>query len=393
MGRAMASSPFRGVTRREFLGYCGAVCVALGLGEAAVPELAMALERLAKRPNVLWSCFGECLGCSVSLLQNTSPRIPRLILQTISLDYHEAVMAPAGFQAEKSLRQTLDAGGFYWVAEGAIPTTPPEACMIAGKTAAQLAPEIYRKAKASIAIGSCATNGNVQASKPDPTGALGVLEYLKTAGGIPDAVMINMPRCPGNGDDLVLALSYVLLTGKPPELDAQYRPVMLYGQTVHDDCERRAHFEAGEFVEDYGDPHWAQGWCLFKMGCRGPVTYAPCPRTRWNDRVSWCVHNGPCTGCAEAGFWDKYTPFTAPLHDVQVPGVGAIDATTLGLAITGATAAGLAIHFVGQVATGRAGHGGPDEAADEAAHVEPAAPTAREDAPGDRPDTPEGGDA
>ena len=356
------SSPFRGVSRRKFLQYCAFLCAVVGAGEVAVPEMALALAKLAKRPNVVWSCFGECLGCSVSLLQNSSPDIPHLVLQQISLDYHEAVMAAAGVQAEKALADVVSSGDFYWVAEGGIPTKPPEACTIGGRTAGEIATEIYKNAKASIATGNCATNGNVQASAPNPTGTMGVRDWLRTHG-TPGATMIQMARCPGNGEDLVAALAYVLLYGKAPELDADGRPVFLYGQTVHENCERRAHFENGEFVETYGDAGSQQGWCLFKIGCKGPVTHAPCPKTRWNQRVSWCVHNGPCTGCAETGFWDRFTPFDRPLEGIELPGIGGVSAPTIGVAVAGAAAGGLAAHAVGQVATGRFGHGGPPESA------------------------------
>jgi hydrogenase small subunit len=255
--------------------------------------------------------------------------------------------------------------------------------MIAGKTAGEIAIECYKSAKASIATGNCACNGNVQASAPNPTGSMGVQDWLRTKGGIPDATMIQMTRCPGSGEDLIMALSYVLLTGKVPPLDSFGRPLILYGQTIHENCERRGHFEAGEFAEAYGDAGWDNGWCLFKMGCKGPSTYAPCPRTRWNDRVSWCVHNGPCTGCSEAGFWDKFTPFNQPLNNVNVPGIGGVNATTLGLALAGATAVGLGVHFVGQVATGRLGGKG---------HADPAAKPADRPAAG-RDDAAKGGDA
>jgi hydrogenase small subunit len=358
MAESERSSPIMGVSRREFIAYCSFVCATIGLGEAAVPELAMALEKLVKRPNVIWSCMGECLGCSVSLLQNTTPTVPQLVLRTISLNYHEAVMAPAGFEAEKSLNETIAGKDYYWVVEGAIPTTPPEACMIAGRTAGDLSVELYKNAKAAIATGSCACNGNVQAAAPNPTGSMGVQQYLREKGGIADATLINMSRCPGNGDDLIMALSYVLVTGKVPELDSQGRPLILYGQTIHENCERRGHFDAGEFAETFGDAGWDKGWCLFKVGCKGPETYAPCPKTRWNDRVSWCVHNGPCTGCSEAGFWDKFTPFNKPLNTVTVPGAGPVNATTLGVGLVGLTAVGLGAHFIGQVATGRLGKGG-----------------------------------
>lgn len=347
---------FRGLSRREFLSFCGAVATLIGAGELAAPDLAVALERLARRPSVVWSLFQECLGCSVSLLQSRTPSVAQLILQQISVDYHEAVMAPAGSQAEKSFRDAVGAGDFFYVVEGAIATKVPEAITIAGRTAADIVTETYRAAKATIAIGGCACYGNIQAAAPNPTGAKGVAAFLREDAGITHPSVINIARCPGNAEDMVATLSYVLLYGKLPELDPVGRPTFLYGQLVHDQCERRAHFEAGEFVEVFGDEGTQKGWCWYKMGCKGPVTYAPCPTTRWNGHSSWCVEAGPCTGCSEPGFWDRLTPFGAQAP-AAFPGVAGVSAETIGYVLGGATAAGIAAHAVGQVATGRWGTG------------------------------------
>jgi hydrogenase small subunit len=351
---------FRGVTRREFLTYCGVIAVIIGAGEAAAPEVARALEKLAKRPAVVWSLFQECLGCSVNLLQSRTPSVAQLILQQISLDYHEAVMAPAGSQAEKSFRDTVDGGEFFYVVEGAVATKPPEAITIGGKTAGQIVTETYKKAKGTIAIGGCACFGNIQAAAPNPTGAKGVAAYLREDAGIADAAVVNIARCPGNAEDMIAALSYILLYGTVPPLDAVGRPLFLYGTLIHDQCERRAHFEAGEFIEEFGDAGTRKGWCWYKVGCKGPVTYAPCPTTRWNGHLSWCVNAGPCTGCSEPDFWDKVTPFYAQAP-AALPGVAGVSAETVGYVLGGAVAVGLAAHAVGQVATGRWGKGAPTE--------------------------------
>ncbi len=343
------------VSRREFLGYCGAIAALIGLGEAGAVDVAAALEKLAKRPSVVWSSFQVCTGCAISLLQSRTPTVAQLILQQISLDYQDNVMAPAGDAAEKSFQDALEAGDFYYVVEGSIPTKIPEAMSIHGRTGLEIAKEAYAKAKGTIATGSCATFGNVQASKPNPTGAKGVADALAEAG-VSDPVVINMPRCPGNGEDLIAALSYILVNGKLPPLDAEGRPEFLYGHLIHTDCFRRGHFEAGDYVESYNDPRIQEGWCLYKLGCKGPVTYAPCGVTMWNGHVSWCVHNAPCIGCSEAQFWDKLTPF-----DQQLAGVGGFPAQTIGEVIGVAAAVGIGAHLIGQAVTGRLGRGGPPE--------------------------------
>ncbi len=284
-----------------------------------------------------------------------------MILREISLDYHEAVMAPAGDQAEKSFRDIVDKGDFFYVVEGAIATKVPGAMTIHGKTSMDIAADTYKKAKATIAIGTCATYGNIQAAAPNPTGAKGLAAFLKENAGIANPVVVNVSRCPGNAEDLIAVLSFILLNGKPPALDAIGRPTFLYGGLIHDNCERRGHFDAGEFVEVFGDEASQKRWCLFKMGCKGPQTFAPCPTTRWNGHLSWCVHNGPCIGCAEPNFWDKLTPFYQQTSNIRVPGVGGVSVTDVGIAIGVITAVGIGAHFIGEAASGRLTHRTPTE--------------------------------
>ena len=168
------------------------------------------------------------------------------------------------------VRRRRSTQGAYWVIEGSIPEKIPGAIAIGGKYAGDIAKEFYPKAKGVIAIGSCACFGNVQARTPNPTGAMGVGKWLREKGGIPDAKVVNLPRCPGNGDDLVATLVYILVNGKLPDFDDAGRPLFLYGQTIHDTCERRAHFEAGEFVEQFGDEGSLQALVLLQGRLQGP---------------------------------------------------------------------------------------------------------------------------
>jgi [NiFe] hydrogenase small subunit len=141
---------------------------------------------------------------------------------------------------------------------------------------------------------------------PNPTGAKGVSEAL----GIKT---VNIPGCPPNPINFVGTVVNYLLFGKLPDLDDKGRPLFAYGQLVHDQCPRRGHFEAGEFVKSFDSPEAAQGWCLYEMGCKGPDTYNNCPLVKFNDGTSWPVQAGhPCIGCSEPGFWDKMTPFYKP---------------------------------------------------------------------------------
>lgn len=352
-------TPLLGVSRRDFLKYCSWVAAGMGLSQLTTADVAHALEAAMARPSVVYSSFQACTGCAIQLLQAREPTVANLILKQISLDYQDNVMAAAGSAAEAVFEEATSKE-FYWVVEGSIPTKIEEATMIGGRTAAEIARETYEKAAATIAFGSCAAYGNIQASKPNPTGAKGIAEYLSQDAGIDNPVVINLPRCPGHGDDLINVLSYVLVTGELPELDSVGRPKYLYGSTIHDNCFRRGHFDAGEFVEQFGDAGYAQDWCLYKVGCKGPYTYAPCGSHEWNNNVSWCVHNAPCQGCAEPDFWDEHTPFydqTRPMPG----GLGGVSAEQIGIGLGIATAVGLGAHAVGQAVTGRMGKGGPPE--------------------------------
>jgi len=162
-------------------------------------------------------------------------------------------MAPAGADAEKSFTQAFDAGA-YWVIEGSIPEKIPGAIAIGGKYAGDIAKEFYPKARASSPSARAACfrqRAGTQAEPHRGHGRAGMAARTRRKSRMPQ--VINLPRCPGNGDDLVATLVYIIVNGKLPDLDVHGRPLFLYGQTIHDTCERRAHFEAGEFVEKFGD--------------------------------------------------------------------------------------------------------------------------------------------
>ena len=365
-------SLFPGVTRRDFLKVCGGLAALIGLGQAGAADVAEALTAIAKRPNVIWSDFQECLGCSVNLLQSRTPEVATLILQQISLNYHEAVMAAAGDEAEQNFWETVNGGDFFWVAEGAVATKVPGAMTVHGETSEDIVRKVYPKAKATIAIGSCACYGNVQAAAPNPTGAKGLTQFIQDDMGIAHPTVINISRCPGNAEDMLATLTYVLVNKKVPPLDSVGRPKFLYGALVHDNCERRAHFEQGNYIESFGDEHCADSWCWFKMGCKGPVTYAPCPVTRWNGHQSWCIKAGPCIGCSEPAFWDTMAPFYSPVPNIAAPGIVGISDTTFTAILVGVTAGAIGAHLIGTAVTHRLRGGGPMESAPGTAAEAPA---------------------
>jgi [NiFe] hydrogenase small subunit len=298
----------KGLSRREFVKFCTLVSAAMGLGPSFAPKIAEALAA-PKRPPVIWLSFAECTGCAEGLLRTTYPWIDELLLDTISLDYHETLMAASGDAAEAALHESVknNAGKFICVVDGSIPTKDNGIYgTIAGKTFLEIAKEVCPKAAATICIGTCASFGGLPAAAPNPTGAKGVSEAL----GIKT---VNIPGCPPNPINFVGTVVNYLLFGKLPDLDDKGRPLFAYGQLVHDQCPRRGHFEAGEFVKSFDSPEAAQGWCLYEMGCKGPDTYNNCPLVKFNDGTSWPVQAGhPCIGCSEPGFWDKMTPFYKP---------------------------------------------------------------------------------
>jgi len=129
-------------------------------------------------------------------------------------------------------------------------------------------------------------------------------------------------------------------------LDIDGRPLFAYGKRIHDQCQRRAHFDAGQFVEDFDDEAARKGWCLYRTGCKGPACFSPCPIIQWNVRTSWPIGAGhPCIGCTERQFWDTMTPFYERLPDVAGFGVERRVDTIGGVLAVGVTA-GVAAHAV-----------------------------------------------
>ncbi len=295
----------RGISRRDFLKFCSAVAVAMGMEPSFAHAVAATLTS-GKRPSVVYLHDAECTACTEALLRAYKPYIDELLFDVISLDYQETIMAAAGEAAEEALHQAIsNPDGYICIVEGAIPTAQNGVFgTIAGKTMLQMTGEILPKAKAVIAYGTCASFGGIPAAAPNPTGAKGVNDCYGSKG----IKAINIPGCPPNPLNLVGAV-VAYLQGKPIELDDNARPLMFYGMTVHDLCERQAHFNAGEFAPSFDSEEARKGWCLYQLGCKGPVTMNNCPKIRFND-VNWPVAAGhPCIGCSEPGFWDSMTPF------------------------------------------------------------------------------------
>jgi [NiFe] hydrogenase small subunit len=299
----------RGVTRRDFMKYCTALTATMGLSAAYVPKVAEVFAAPAQRPPVIWLHFAECTGCSEALLRSQYPYVDDLVLELLSVEYHETIMAAAGHQAEDQLRSAVKKyeGKYICVVEGAVAIKFDGGYgKIAGRIFLEIAKDVCFKAAATICIGTCSSYGGIQKAAPDPGGYVGVGEAL----GIKT---LNIPGCPPNPINFVGTIVNYLLLGKLPDLDELGRPLFAYGKTIHDQCQRRGHFENDEFVEEFGSPEAAMGYCLYKMGCKGPDTYNNCPIAKFNDGTSWPIEAGhPCIGCSEPDFWDKMTPFFEP---------------------------------------------------------------------------------
>ena len=308
----------RGLSRREFVGFCTVMASALALPRTVGARMAAELQR-AEKPVLVWLEYQDCAGNSESLLRAGRPTAAEIGLDVLSVDYHETIMAAAGHQAEELLANPVKtrAGQYLAVVEGSIPTGANGAyCTIGGRSALQIAREVCGGAAATIAIGTCAAFGGLPAAAPNPTGALGVADAVP---GIKN--LINLPACPANVENLTALVVYFLTLKHWPALDSYRRPLFAYGKSIHDNCERRAHFDAGQYVELWGDDGHRTGYCLYKMGCKGPVTFQNCPNVRWNGGTSWPIGCGhPCIGCAEPDFWDKMTPFYK--HLPGIPGFG-----------------------------------------------------------------------
>lgn len=330
----------KGYSRRDFLQFCSFAAMMAGLEASGAAKVVQAFETKA-RPPVVWLHFQECTCCSESFIRSSHPIVADVLLDAISLDYSETLQAAAGKQAEKCLQDTIKnyPGKYILLVEGSVPTVDGGVhCMIAGRTAEDILQEAAKDAAAVIAWGSCASHGCIQSSHPNPTGATPIHKLISNP-------VINVPGCPPIADVMTGVVTHILAFDKAPDLDSLGRPKEFYSRRVHDTCYRRPYYDAGLFVESFDDDKARKGFCLYKMGCRGPVTYNACSVTKWNGGVSYPIQSGhPCIGCSEAGFWDN-APFYR--HLAAFPGFG-IESTadTIGTVVGVGTLVGIGAHAV-----------------------------------------------
>jgi len=375
----------RGISRRSFLEFCGAVAVAAGLSASAAPRVAHALEESvigAKTGNlfpVLWIEGASCTGCTESFAQIETPDVGKVVLELISLNYSDVLCAGAGHSLELAKEQTIQNGNYIVVYEGAITQGfGSNTLRVAMETGEEILVHAAEHAAAVVALGSCAVNGGWMAAYPNPAEATGVQAILKKHN-IATPV-VNIPGCPANPEWLMSVLVQVLFMGgdqalvegdvpavvKLLDLNDQAKPQGIFGQTIHDNCERRGHFENGEFVYQFGSKEEALGYCLYPLGCKGPQTYSNCGVTLWNNRRSWCIQAGsPCLGCCEANpndpgdnWVEVNTPFYERHRDLHI-GNWFFQPTLVAGVLTGVVALALVIHGFGMKKSGRT-DGGAD---------------------------------
>ncbi len=340
----------RGLSRRDFLKFCSLMAGVLALPRPYMKRIEKALAAPARTP-VIWLEFQDCAGCTEAFLRASRPTAAELILDVLSGDYHETIMAASGHLAEEAKQTSINAGGYLLVVEGSIPSAEDGIyCCIGGRTALDILQEAAANAVAVVSVGSCSSFGGLPKASPNPTEALSVMELVT------DKPVLNLPGCPYNPVNLTATIVHFLTFGELPAMDSLHRPLFAYGARIHDNCERRGHFDAGEFVKEWGDKGHRKGWCLYQMGCKGPVTFHNCPAVRYNDGTNWPVASGHgCIGCSEPDFWelgiyttielDAFTPPTT-YAPVQVS-TQSIDPTST--AVMGGLA-GLAIGAAGAAA-------------------------------------------
>lgn len=325
----------RGFSRRTFLKMCATLAATMGLDFSQTGQVAHAMET-KKRIPVIWLQMQDCTGCSESFIRSSYPKVESVIFNMISLEYMEVLTAAAGFQAETSEQNVLKKykGEYVLVVEGSVPQAAGY-LTIGGRSGADLLREAAAGAKAVLTFGTCSSWGGIAKANPNPTGAQPAAAMLQ---GIP---VIRVPGCPPIAEVMTGVLAHIVTFDQLPETDMLGRPKAFYRHRIHDKCNRRAYFDAGLFAESFDDPNLKAGYCLYKVGCKGPTTYNSCAEMRWNGGISYPIQSGnPCIGCSEADFWDNGPFYT---HYAKLP----LTQTTIDPEKWGAAAAGAALVGVG----------------------------------------------
>ncbi len=291
----------RGVKYREFISFSTKICGLLGLSPNEIENILEALKQKPRIP-VLWFHGLECTCCSESLMRSSSPLFSD-IASLISLEYDDLISASWGENLlnhkNKIIKEHKD--NYILAVEGSITEFEEGACcMVGGRPFNEELLEAAKHAKFIVAWGSCASFGCVQAAYPNPTKSNSIDKIIK------DKPIVKIPGCPPIPEVMAGLIVYVLLKEELPPLDSKLRPKMFYGMTVHDTCYRKSFYNVGKFAEHFDDEGAKLGYCLYKLGCKGPSTYNACSSLGWYNGLSFPVKAGHgCIGCSQEGFWDK----------------------------------------------------------------------------------------
>jgi hydrogenase small subunit len=342
----------RGVSRRSFIKFSGAMAAALALPVSYGARIAAAVETAPRIP-LVWLRGQACGGDRRAFLHAADPTVGEILIDILSVDSFEEILAPSSDAADPSPATVTDAtpAGYIAVIEGSIPTGADGTyCTVGGRALVDVAREVCAGARATIAVGSCAFDGGLGAASGGVTGSVGVGSVA------PGDKLINLPGCPLNVDNLIATVVHYLTFGSLPPADLRGRPLFAYGALLHNQCERRAHFEFGEFVLAWGDEAAQKGWCLYKMGCKGPESFANCPTVGYASGTSWPVQAGHgCIACTMPGFWDAMGPAYARLP-APLPFAPNITADQIGHAAIAGVAALTVVHGTASWVRGRRTH-------------------------------------
>jgi len=302
-------------------------------------------EKMTKTKPVIWLGTNTCAGDALSLLNCYNPGFQELITDIIDFRYNYLLEGAEGEDSNNLLDTIIKeaSGGYILIVEGTIPVGSKEYYSIVGYkdgkpvSALQAVRKYAAGAGYVIAAGTCASFGGIYAASPNPSESVPLQDVLNKR-------VINVPGCPINPDWMVGTLLHLIRLGEP-ELDAFNRPKLYFGETVHNRCERRSYYNDSIFAKKPGDP-----WCMYKIGCKGPVTYADCPDTQWNgEPLSWPVKaNTPCIGCTSPEFPDGDVPFFEHLPDIRLPG-RKIRRNRFTLLSGAFTALGIGAHLTGTI--------------------------------------------
>lgn len=335
-------------TKSTFLKMLGDFYQGKGISEKIIGWLSCRQAVQEKIP-MMWLGTNTCAGDMLSLINSMDPGYQELITKLIDFRYNYLLMTAEGSQANNILYDTAKKFNkrYILVVEGSIPTRSKGLYAVIGKkdgkplTALQAVRELSASAKYVVAAGTCAAFGGPYAAAPNPSACKPVQDVL-------DRKVINVPGCPIHPDWMMGTLAHLVWYGEP-ELDSFNRPKMFFGETIHNLCQRRHYFEEGIFATKPGEP-----WCMYKVGCKGPTTYADCPNRQWSGgHQSWPVKaNTPCIGCTSPEFPDGDAPFFKHLTDLHLPGIR-VAADRIGALAGMATVIGIGAHLAGNIITGR----------------------------------------